>query len=71
MDCEASTEQGWICLEEPGEKCDFLLNGTGILTNFKWPNIEGLNKFKGRVVCRSSDFLELLPLTTLRHGTMA
>ncbi|PVH89057.1 flavin-binding monooxygenase-like protein [Cadophora sp. DSE1049] len=32
------------------EKCDLLLHATGILNNFKWPEIEGLNKFKGRVV---------------------
>ncbi|KAK0110359.1 hypothetical protein ONS96_001975 [Cadophora gregata f. sp. sojae] len=32
------------------EKCDLLLHATGILNNFKWPDIEGLDKFKGRVV---------------------
>jgi hypothetical protein len=32
------------------EKCDLLLHATGILNNFKWPEIEGLEKFKGRVV---------------------
>lgn len=32
------------------EECDLLLYATGILNNFKWPNIPGLNKFKGRVV---------------------
>jgi cation diffusion facilitator CzcD-associated flavoprotein CzcO len=33
------------------ETCDLLLNGTGILNNFKWPDIPGLKeKFKGRVV---------------------
>lgn len=33
------------------EHCHLLLNGTGILNNFKWPNIPGLkDKFKGRVV---------------------
>ncbi|KAK3718844.1 hypothetical protein LTR37_004760 [Vermiconidia calcicola] len=42
----------------PGEEprdfedwCDLLLQGTGILNDFKWPDIPGLkNKFKGRVV---------------------
>ncbi|KAH7409527.1 flavin-binding monooxygenase-like protein [Cadophora sp. MPI-SDFR-AT-0126] len=32
------------------EKCDLLLHATSILNNFKWPDILGLNKFKGRVV---------------------
>jgi cation diffusion facilitator CzcD-associated flavoprotein CzcO len=32
------------------EKCDLLLYTTGILNNFKWPDIQGLHDFKGRVV---------------------
>lgn len=32
------------------DRCHFLLHGTGILNNFKWPNIEGMEKFKGRIV---------------------
>ncbi|TKA22440.1 putative sterigmatocystin biosynthesis monooxygenase stcW [Salinomyces thailandicus] len=40
--------------QEPREfedYCDLLLHGTGILNNFKWPDIPGLkDKFKGRVV---------------------
>ncbi|TVY80271.1 putative sterigmatocystin biosynthesis monooxygenase [Lachnellula suecica] len=32
------------------EKCHLLLHATGILNNFKWPQIEGLEKFKGKVV---------------------
>ncbi|KAF8864560.1 flavin-binding monooxygenase-like protein [Acephala macrosclerotiorum] len=32
------------------EKCDLLLHATGILNNFKWPNIDGLEKFKGKVI---------------------
>lgn len=35
------------------EKCDLLLHATGILNNFKWPDIEGLNAFKGKVVRKS------------------
>lgn len=35
------------------EKCDLLLHATGILNNFKWPQIEGLNKFKGKVIRKS------------------
>ncbi|OQO13068.1 putative sterigmatocystin biosynthesis monooxygenase stcW [Cryoendolithus antarcticus] len=40
--------------QEPREfedTCDLLLHGTGILNNFKWPDIPGLkDKFKGKVV---------------------
>lgn len=32
------------------DRCHFLLHGTGILNNYKWPNIEGMDKFKGRIV---------------------
>lgn len=32
------------------EKCDLLIQGTGILNNFQLPDIEGLDKFKGRVL---------------------
>lgn len=32
------------------EECDLLLYATGILNNFKWPNLPGLDAFKGRVV---------------------
>lgn len=39
------------------EKCDLLLYATGILNNFKWPDIEGLDKFKGRVVRMCSTIL--------------
>jgi hydroxyversicolorone monooxygenase len=32
------------------DRCHVLLDGTGILNNFKWPNIEGLrDKYKGKV----------------------
>ncbi|KAF4630307.1 hypothetical protein G7Y89_g7832 [Cudoniella acicularis] len=46
-----------LCQTNPGsalrefeEKCDLLLHATGILNNFKWPEIEGLDKFKGKVI---------------------
>lgn len=46
-----------LCQSSPGAaprefeaKCDLLLHATGILNNFKYPDIEGLNKFKGKVV---------------------
>ncbi|KAF2741842.1 FAD/NAD(P)-binding domain-containing protein [Sporormia fimetaria CBS 119925] len=32
------------------EECDLFLYATGILNNFKWPDIPGLDSFKGRVV---------------------
>ncbi|KAF2472585.1 FAD/NAD(P)-binding domain-containing protein [Lindgomyces ingoldianus] len=32
------------------EECDLFLYATGILNNFKWPKIPGLDKFKGRVI---------------------
>lgn len=33
------------------EHCDLLFHGTGILNNFKWPDLPGLkDKFKGKVV---------------------
>lgn len=39
------------------EKCDLLLHATGILNNFKWPEIEGLDSFKGKVVRKFCDDL--------------
>jgi cation diffusion facilitator CzcD-associated flavoprotein CzcO len=32
------------------EECDLLLYATGILNNYKWPKIDGINSFKGRIV---------------------
>jgi cation diffusion facilitator CzcD-associated flavoprotein CzcO len=32
------------------EECDLLLYATGILNNFKWPKIKGINSFKGKIV---------------------
>ena len=32
------------------EECDLLVYATGILNNFQWPNIPGIEKFKGRLV---------------------
>lgn len=36
-------------VKEFDDTCHLLLHGTGILNNFKWPMIEGMEKFKGRV----------------------
>jgi cation diffusion facilitator CzcD-associated flavoprotein CzcO len=32
------------------DECDVLLHATGVLNNFKWPEIKGIEKFKGKVV---------------------
>ncbi|KIW22105.1 uncharacterized protein PV07_12521 [Cladophialophora immunda] len=32
------------------DRCDILLHGTGILNNFKWPEIKGIEKFKGKLM---------------------
>jgi cation diffusion facilitator CzcD-associated flavoprotein CzcO len=32
------------------EECDLLLYATGILNNFKWPGIKGINSFQGKIV---------------------
>jgi len=36
--------------KEWDEECDLLLYATGILNNFKWPKIKGIEKFKGRKI---------------------
>jgi len=36
-------------IKEFKETGNILLHGTGILNNFKWPEIEGIEKFKGKV----------------------
>lgn len=58
--CEAiwNEEEGvWrvrIRILETGEviedDCHILINGTGILNNWKWPDIPGLHSFKGDLV---------------------
>jgi cation diffusion facilitator CzcD-associated flavoprotein CzcO len=35
---------------EFNDSCDVLLNGTGILNAWKWPDIEGLHTFKGKLL---------------------
>lgn len=37
-------------IKEWHEECDLLLYATGILNNYKWPQIKGMEKFKGRIV---------------------
>jgi len=36
--------------EEKEDECDILINGTGFLNNWNWPDIEGLHDFKGELV---------------------
>jgi cation diffusion facilitator CzcD-associated flavoprotein CzcO len=36
-------------VEEFEDECDLLLYATGILNDFKWPNIEGIETFKGKI----------------------
>ncbi|RFU33288.1 hypothetical protein B7463_g3052, partial [Scytalidium lignicola] len=35
---------------EFNEECDILLHATGVLNNFKWPSIKGIEKFKGKLI---------------------
>ena len=37
-------------VKEFWDECDVLLHATGILNRWNYPDIEGLEKFKGRVV---------------------
>lgn len=32
------------------DECDLFLYATGILNNYKWPNIKGIDSFRGRIV---------------------
>ncbi|KAK2747146.1 hypothetical protein FQN57_002403 [Myotisia sp. PD_48] len=36
------------------ESCHVLLNGTGILNNYKWPDLPGMEKFKGKMIHTAS-----------------
>ena len=40
-----------------------LLHGTGILNNFKWPKIEGMEKFKGKVHTPPNPRIDCVRLT--------
>ena len=37
-------------LETVHDTCDILINAGGLLNNWKWPNIQGLNDYKGKLV---------------------
>lgn len=32
------------------DNCDFLISGTGVLNNWKWPKIDGLESFAGKLL---------------------
>lgn len=36
--------------EEFGDRATFLVDGTGILNNWKWPDVEGLSDFQGTLI---------------------
>ncbi|KAI9708230.1 MAG: hypothetical protein M1820_004184 [Bogoriella megaspora] len=36
--------------DEKEEECDVLLHAAGLLNNYKWPKISGIENFKGRIV---------------------
>jgi cation diffusion facilitator CzcD-associated flavoprotein CzcO len=42
-----------VTLEKDGktftDKCDVLINGSGVLTKWKWPDIEGMKDYKGEI----------------------
>lgn len=42
------------CTKEFEERSHMLLQATGALNKFKWPKIDSIKKFKGRV-CRSCE----------------
>ncbi|KAK3310501.1 uncharacterized protein B0T15DRAFT_507172 [Chaetomium strumarium] len=45
--------------EEFGDHATFLVDGTGILNNWKWPDVEGIDVYKGRLIhtaCWPKDF---------------
>jgi cation diffusion facilitator CzcD-associated flavoprotein CzcO len=49
---DSSTSKWTVELKGPGgakftDTCDFLVNGSGLLNNWKWPEIKGLHSFQG------------------------
>lgn len=42
--------------------CDFLVNGSGLLNNWKWPDIKGLHSFQGRLT-HSANYDESIQLS--------
>ena len=53
-------EGRWHVEVQQGDKtiedsCDILINGSGVLNAWSWPNIHGLHDFKGHL-CHSADF---------------
>ena len=60
-------------VKEFEDTCDLLLHATGILNNFKWPNIEGIEKFKGKVrlLTKRPDTCVPDPRADGAHSTLA
>ncbi|PVH71764.1 putative monooxygenase [Cadophora sp. DSE1049] len=46
--------QNQVTGEKIEDRCDFLINGTGFLNNWKWPDIRGLHSFKGDLLHTAS-----------------
>ena len=53
------------------DRCHLLLHGTGILNNFKWPKIEGMEKFKGKVSDASGRMWPKLMIADRSYCTLA
>ena len=47
VDIEQTLPDGTTRVSE--ERCHVLLYGTGILNNYKWPKVDGLDRFEGKV----------------------
>lgn len=48
-------------------KCDIFINASGILNNWKWPDLEGLHGFAGKLL-HSANFDRTFDLTGKRVG---
>lgn len=53
--------------ESSTEHCHVLINGSGILNNWRWPNIPGLEEFEGTLL-HSANYDESADLTGKRVG---
>ena len=49
------------------EYCHILINGSGILNNWRWPDLHGLNEFEGKLL-HSANYDESADLTGKRVG---
>jgi cation diffusion facilitator CzcD-associated flavoprotein CzcO len=53
--------------ETTEHKCDIFINASGILNNWKWPDLEGLDDFSGKLL-HSANFDRTFDLTGKRVG---